>query len=48
VNDLSVISSQEENVGRVSVTVAEERVVVSDWTCTRLWRKDRLRDWHVL
>jgi len=36
VNDGSVIFNQEETVGRVRLTVAEERVCVSDWTCSRL------------
>jgi len=32
VNDLSVILSREETVGRLRVTVVDERVQVSDWT----------------
>jgi len=35
VNDLSVILSREETVGRLRVTVVDERVQVSDW----IWRK---------
>jgi len=47
VNDLSVILSREETVGRVRVTVAEEGVRVSDWTCRRVWRWRAMRDWSV-
>jgi len=36
VSDLSVYLSPEETV-RLRVTVAEEWVWVSDWTCRRLW-----------
>ena len=41
-NELSVILRQERIVGRLRVTVAEERVEVLDWTWRRLWRYEGL------